>query len=111
MINWQKYGIDAPSGSSGNKKVFCPQCHAGRHDKRDKSLSINLATGEFCCHYCGFSGCAAEREPWEQGKPWHNYAPIKRQRPEYRKPQPRPALPMSDRAIAWFMSGRSISAA
>lgn len=109
-INWQKYGIDAPRGNSGNKKVFCPQCHATRHDKRDKSLSINLATGEFNCHYCGFSGCAAEREAWEQIKPWHNYAPIKRQRPEYRKPQPRPTLPMSDRAIAWFQS-RGISAA
>lgn len=108
-INWQKYGIDAPRGNSGNKKVFCPQCHAGRHDKRDRSLSINLATGEFNCHYCGFSGCAAEREAWEQDKPWHNYAPIKRQRPEYRKPQPRPTLPMSDRAIAWFKS-RGISA-
>lgn len=109
-INWQKYGIDAPRGNSGNKKVFCPQCHATRHDKRDRSLSINLATGEFNCHYCGFSGCAAEREAWEQIKPWHNYAPIKRQRPEYRKPQPRPTLPMSDRAIAWFQS-RGISAA
>lgn len=109
-INWQKYGIDAPRGNSGNKKVFCPQCHATRHDKRDKSLSINLATGEFNCHYCGFSGCAAEREAWEQIKPWHNYAPIKRQRPEYRKPQPRPVLPMSDRAVAWFRS-RGISAA
>ena len=109
-INWQKYGIDAPRGNSGNKKVFCPQCHATRHDKRDKSLSINLATGEFNCHYCGFSGCAAEREAWEQIKPWHNYAPIKRQRPEYRKPKPHPTLPMSDRAIAWFQS-RGISAA
>lgn len=109
-INWQKYGIDAPRGNTGNKKVFCPQCHATRHDKRDRSLSINLATGEFNCHYCGFSGCAAEREAWEQIKPWHNYAPIKRQRIEYRKPQPRPVLPMSDRAIAWFQS-RGISAA
>lgn len=109
-INWQKYGIDAPRGNSGNKKVFCPQCHNSRHDKRDRSLSINLATGEFNCHYCGFSGCAAEREAWEQDKPWHNYAPIKRQRPEYRKPQPRPVLPMSDRAVAWFQS-RGISAA
>lgn len=109
-INWQKYGIDAPRGNTGNKKVFCPQCHATRHDKRDRSLSINLATGEFNCHYCGFSGCAAEREAWEQIKPWHNYAPIKRQRTEYRKPQPRPVLPMSDRAIAWFQS-RGISAA
>lgn len=110
MINWRKYGIDAPSGGSGNKKVFCPQCHAERHDKRDKSLSINLATGEFHCHYCGFSGCAAEKEAWEKDRPWHNYAPIKRQKPEYRKPQPRPALPMSERAIAWFQS-RGISVA
>ena len=110
MINWRKYGIDAPSGGSGNKKVFCPQCHAERHDKRDKSLSINLATGEFHCHYCGFSGCAAEKEAWEKDRPWHNYAPIKRQKPEYKKPQPRPSVPMSERAIAWFQS-RGISAA
>ena len=110
MINWRKYGIDAPSGGSGNKKVFCPQCHAERHDKRDKSLSINLATGEFHCHYCGFSGCAAEKEAWEKDRPWHNYAPIKRQKPEYKKPQPRPAVPMSERAIAWFQS-RGISVA
>lgn len=110
MINWQKYGIDAPLGRSGNKKVFCPQCHAERHDKRDKSLSINLATGEFHCHYCGFSGCAAEKEAWEKDRPWHNYAPIKRQKPEYKKPQPRQVLPMSSRAIAWFQS-RGISVA
>lgn len=110
MINWRKYGIDAPLGGSGNKKVFCPQCHAERHDKRDKSLSINLATGEFHCHYCGFSGCAAEKEAWEKDRPWHNYAPIKRQKPEYKKPQPRPAVPMSERAIAWFQS-RGISVA
>lgn len=110
MINWRKYGIDAPLGRSGNKKVFCPQCHAERHDKRDKSLSINLATGEFHCHYCGFSGCAAEKEAWEKERPWHNYAPIKRQKPEYKKPQPRQVLPMSSRAIAWFKS-RGISAA
>lgn len=110
MINWRKYGIDAPLGRSGNKKVFCPQCHAERHDKRDKSLSINLATGEFHCHYCGFSGCAAEKEAWEKDRPWHNYAPIKRQKPEYKKPQPRPSVPMSQRAIAWFQS-RGISVA
>lgn len=61
-INWERYGIKAPYGRSGNRKVFCPQCHDQRHDKRDKSLSINLETGEFNCHYCGFSGCAAEKE-------------------------------------------------
>lgn len=105
-LNWEKYDIDAPRGGSGNKKVFCPQCHNDRRDKRDKSLSINLATGEFHCHYCGFSGCAAEKESWE--RPWHNFAPIRRQKPVYKKPQPRPTVPMSAKALAWFKS-RGIS--
>lgn len=108
-LNWEKYGIQAPYGSrSGNKKVFCPQCHDERRDKRDKSLSINLATGEFHCHYCGFSGCAAEKESWERERSWHNYAPIRRQKPVYKKPQPRPTVPLSAKALAWF-SGRGIS--
>lgn len=107
-LNWDKYGIDAPRGGSGNKKVFCPQCHSERRDKRDKSLSINLATGEFHCHYCGFSGCAAEKESWERDRSWHNYAPIRRQKPVYKKPQPRPTAPLSAKALAWF-KGRGIS--
>lgn len=108
-LNWEKYGIEAPSGGHGNKKVYCPQCHESRRDKRDKSLSINLDTGEFNCHYCGFSGCAAEREPWERDdRPWHNYAPIKRQKPVYRKPAPKPDAPLEPRALAWF-KGRGIS--
>lgn len=108
-LNWEKYGIDAPRGTSGNKKVFCPQCHDQRRDKRDKSLSINLATGEFNCHYCGFSGCAAEKESWERSdRPWHNYAPIRRQKPIYKKPQPRPTSPLSAKVLAWFR-GRGIS--
>jgi twinkle protein len=109
-LDWRKYGIDAPLGGSGNKKVFCPQCHESRRDKRDRSLSINLDTGEFHCHYCGFSGCAAEKEAWEKERPWHNFAPIKRKRKEYRKPQHRPEGPMSEKALAWFQS-RGISAA
>jgi twinkle protein len=101
-MNWEKYGIDAPRSGSGNRKVFCPQCHAERHDKRDKSLSINLATGEFNCHYCGFSGCAAEKESWEQERPWHNTAPIRKEKPVYTVPEPRPKAVMSDKALAWF---------
>lgn len=109
-MNWGKYGIQAPSGYSGNKKVLCPQCHSQRHDKRDKSLSINLKTGEFNCHYCGYSGCAAEKEEWEKERPWQNYAPIRKQKPEYKKPVPRPQTAFSDRALVWF-KGRGISEA
>ena len=109
-INWEKYGIKAPYGRSGNRKVFCPQCHDQRHDKRDKSLSINLETGEFNCHYCGFSGCAAEKEPWEkEDRPWRNAAPIRREKPVYKKPAPRQdCSSISGKALEWF-KGRGIS--
>lgn len=109
-LNWEKYGIKAPTGHSGNRKVFCPQCHEQRHDKRDKSLSVNLETGEFNCHYCGFSGCAAEKEPWErEDRPWRNAAPIRREKPVYKKPAPRQvSQTMSEKALKWF-SGRGIS--
>lgn len=107
-INWDKYGIKAPNGYSGNKKVFCPQCHDQRRDKRDKSLSINLKSGEFNCHYCGYSGCAAEKEEWEKERPWQNYAPIRKKKLEYNKPAPRPQGTISAKALAWF-NGRGIS--
>lgn len=109
-INWDKYGIKAPNGYSGNKKVFCPQCHDQRRDKRDKSLSINLKSGEFNCHYCGYSGCAAEKEEWEKERPWQNYAPIRKKKLEYKKPAPRPQGTISAKALAWF-NGRGISEA
>lgn len=109
-LNWQKYGIQAPQGASGNRKVFCPECRDKRRDKRDKSLSIDLATGAFNCHYCGWSGTVAEKEDWERERPWYNSAPIRRHKPVYKKPTPRPTLPMSAKALAWF-KGRGISEA
>lgn len=116
MMNWSKYGIEVPYGrTSGNIKVHCPQCREQRHDKRDKSLSVNLATGVFKCHYCGFSGSAVEhseeeKRQWMERQPWFNPAPIKRQKPEYKLPKHRSNATMSDKAVAWFGS-RGISRA
>ncbi len=60
MIDFQSLGIQIPSHRSGdgNVKTFCPKCHSTRHDRHDKSLSVNLRTGLFNCHYCGYSGTA-----------------------------------------------------
>lgn len=46
------------SRRSGNEKTFCPQCHDGRKNKRDRSLSVNITTGEYKCHNtgCDFKG-------------------------------------------------------
>lgn len=114
MMNWSKYGIEIPYGrTSGNIKVHCPQCREQRHDKRDKSLSVNLSTGMFNCHYCGYAGCAVEhtedeKRQWMERQPWFNPAPIKRQKTEYKKPTHRSNDTMSNKAVAWFGS-RGIS--
>lgn len=119
MINldFSKYGIDVThvSRNAVNVKAFCPQCHDQRTDKRDRSLSINMQTGMFKCHYCGFSGCAAvpsesDKQQWMQQQTWFRPAPIRKQKPQYKVPTPKPHAPMGERALAWFKS-RGISQA
>lgn len=115
-LDFEKFGIDVSrlNSHATNAKTYCPQCHDQRHNRRDKSLSVNMQTGMFKCHYCGFSGCAAvptesEKKQWMERQPWFRPAPIRKQKPEYKRPIPKPHAPMSDRALKWFAS-RGISA-
>lgn len=41
---------------NGSEKTKCPQCSDGRKNKTDKPLSVNVTTGEYCCHNCGWKG-------------------------------------------------------
>ena len=112
MKDYNDYGIQIPYGKRGGKvKTFCPQCHNQRHDKRDKSLSVDLDKGVWNCHYCGFSGHLEydeyEKQKWMEQQPWYQRTKI-RQNHVYKKPQPRPHAPMSAKALAWF-KGRGIS--
>ena len=112
MKDYSDYGIQIPYGKrSGKVKTFCPQCHKDRHNKRDKSLSVDLDKGVWNCHYCGFSGHLEydehEKQKWMEQQPWYQRTKI-RQKPVYKKPQPRPTIPMTDKAKAWF-KGRGIS--
>jgi len=107
MMRWRELNIEVPyNRASGNCKTHCPQCRDNRHDKHDKSLSVDLATGMFNCHYCGWAGCAAEkREDWK--KPFYNPRPLVRQKPEYKKPSTTGNTAISSKALAWF-AGRAI---
>lgn len=103
-MDWQKYGIDIPYGrTSGQIKTFCPNCRDRRTNKRDRSLSCNLETGMFHCHYCGFEGCAAQKD-----ESWKQNTPLKRQKPAYKRPTHTGKELISDRAKEWFKS-RKIS--
>ena len=112
--NWSKYGIEVPANRfSGQYKTTCPNCRDNRGNPRDRSLSCNLATGEFNCHHCKWSGCVAEEEEWEKQerrKAWFDANPIKRQKKEYRKPAPKPETPYSEKLLK-YMAGRKISEA
>lgn len=118
MKDYSDFGIQIPSGRTRGKiKVFCPQCHNTRHDKRDKSLSVDLDKGLWNCHYCGWGGTIHEsdfddspegKKKWMEKQPWYNPHRLKKQKPVYKKPAPRQTSPISEKAIAWFKS-RGIS--
>lgn len=42
--------------TSGSEKTKCPRCSDGRKNKMDKPLSVNITTGEYNCHNCGWKG-------------------------------------------------------
>ena len=46
------------NGFIGNHRTTCPECSAGRKNKRDKCLSVTVGDGEavWFCHHCGHSG-------------------------------------------------------
>src|SRR5712692_966953 len=41
---------------NGSEKTKCPQCSDSRKNKSDKPLSVNITTGEYNCHNCGWKG-------------------------------------------------------
>jgi twinkle protein len=91
-INWSKYGIDISKQVGG--KMICPRCSPQRKNKRDRSLSVDIKTGAFNCHYngCDFRGYAVD---------------IQKEKKQYVKPPAR-LEKLSKKSIDWF-EGRGIS--
>lgn len=117
MKTYNDFGINIPFGrTSGKVKTFCPQCHARRTDKRDKSLSVDLDKGVWNCHYCGWAGSInfddspEAKKKWMQNQGWYIQTQIRHQPKTYKMPQPRATAPMEPKALAWF-NGRGISQA
>lgn len=76
---------------SGSTKTKCPQCSDGRKNKNDSPLSVNITTGEYNCHNCGWKGNVRSFER-------------KRENKKYEKP-PQDVLKnieVKEKAIGWF---------
>lgn len=102
MRDYSAIGIEInTSRQAGNIKVHCPHCHDQRKSKADKSLSVNLATGQYNCHYCGWSGVVKDdSEVWMRQQ-----MPVRRK--EYKKPNAMGGA-INEKAAVYFM-GRGIS--
>jgi twinkle protein len=76
---------------SGNEKTKCPKCSDGRKNKTDMPLSVNINTGEYNCHNCGWKGNVRAFERKESKK-------------KYERPDPNMinSLVQTEKMIAWF---------
>ena len=54
--------------SSGSVKTICPKCSSERKNKRDYCLSVNIDTGQYNCHHCGWKGSVKEYTPKKEYK-------------------------------------------
>lgn len=93
--DWSQLGISTYGRGRGELKTLCPKCSGERKNKTDKCLSVNLDSGVYNCHHCGWSGKAQrigeKAMHWE--KPKKTYA-----KPSY---QPSPE-PQGDKLVEWF---------
>lgn len=79
--------INLRGKTTGQLKTNCPFCPSTRTNKRDLSLSVNIDTGAYHCHYCQTSGNLNKQRKTEQV--WV--------RPEWTN-----RTELSDNVIKWF---------
>ena len=70
MIDFASLNISVPSNAkTGDVKTKCPECTPTRKNKSDPSLSVNVETGLFMCHNCGWAGTAEKSEKRREIRP------------------------------------------
>ena len=95
IVEFNYLKLDLKNKVSGQIKTICPFCPENRTNKRDKSLSVNIATGVYNCHYCGKTG---NIHKWRKIGARKNYV----------KPVWTNKTELSDKLVKWF-EGRGIS--
>ncbi|MEJ7737435.1 MAG: bifunctional DNA primase/helicase [Chitinophagaceae bacterium] len=84
-------GINLKNRTHGSVKVTCPECSEARKNKKDPCLSVDIDSGVWNCHNCGFKGRVLEKKHKQ-------YVP-----PVARLEK------LSSKALSWFEKDRNIS--
>lgn len=95
-------------GRSGHIKTFCPFCRDERSNKRDRSLSIDIQTLAYKCHYCDAKGYLKSRmgETLAPEQRYFKTAPKTYVKPKPKKEEDKQEFGKS--FLSWF-EGRGIS--
>lgn len=56
MKSFADFRISVPANATAECDVVCPECSPQRKKKNAKCLSVNVASGTWHCHHCGWSG-------------------------------------------------------
>jgi putative DNA primase/helicase len=56
MSTWADVGIELPYGTAGEVRMPCPQCSPSRRKSHVACLAVNIDTGTWYCHHCGWRG-------------------------------------------------------
>lgn len=96
MFDWRSLQIETHGRRGGEIKTLCAQCSAGRKKSHERCLSVNLDSGVYNCHHCGWGGKADEIGRY---KATHWERPVKAYaKPEYKVADTSP----TDTLLGWF---------
>jgi len=64
LSNLENLGIK-PKGNKIEQKLQCPNCaEIGKTNLKDTPLSVNIESGIYHCHKCGWKGCAKPKDEY-----------------------------------------------
>lgn len=92
MIIRNQFNLQYKEGGADSQKIHCPKCHAGRNNKADKSLYVNITKRLFKCYHCGWEG---RLDGWKQND-------------NYKKPN-RSGWTAFSESVQLYFAGRGIS--
>lgn len=87
-------------------KVLCPFCNERRTNKRDRSLSINLSTLAYHCHYCDSKGYLKSKMEENISKEQRYFKPKKK---EYNIPKQEINKSVYNQSFLEYFKNRGIS--
>ena len=101
MKTFSELGIDVRGRASGQVKTLCKKCSHQRKKKNAPCLSVNLDSGLYNCHNCGWAGSINGNKTYQR-----NTQPMKDK--IYKKPDYKPPKELPIEAYDFLVDLRSI---